>query len=255
MKRSSDASIPSFLCGAAGLLHIWIPNFLRWFGFISYFSILFLNHKPFSNSSISNSPKSSVKAVTRVNIGKFIYYTYSGSNGGIVTSSKVNAIVQKFAPKQWVSAGFSISVVNALQITLSWFLCTLLIIRWLPVLMLDTTLFKIYLGMRSTSKVFVMRFFRWSYMTTLRSSVSFLFEEVLPLFVADTCYLLPLVSKQFTPPSNPDSFRISFWTPLMIWEINRFSLSFSTLIGLVVRLFLFSRNFVLTWFSVILLLL
>ena len=50
-------------------------------------------------------------------------------------------------------------------------------------------------------------------MTTIRSSVSFVFEELLPLFAADTCALLPLVGKRFTPPSNPDSFWISFLNP------------------------------------------
>ena len=43
-------------------------------------------------------------------------------------------------------------------------------------------------------------------MTTLRSYVSFIFEEVLPLFAADTCALISLVGKLFTPPANPDSF-------------------------------------------------
>ena len=41
-------------------------------------------------------------------------------------------------------------------------------------------------------------------------SVLFLFEEVLPLFAADTCALIPLVGKRFTTPDNPDSFRIVF---------------------------------------------
>ena len=41
VNRSSDASIPIFLCGLAGSSHIWIPKFRHWFGlsviFPSYF--------------------------------------------------------------------------------------------------------------------------------------------------------------------------------------------------------------------------
>ena len=47
-------------------------------------------------------------------------------------------------------------------------------------------------------------------MTTLLSYVSFIFEEVMPLFAADTCALLPLAGKRVTPPANPYSFRLVF---------------------------------------------
>ena len=138
------------------------PKLWYWFGFISIFSILFPNHKPCPNSSIATSTESSFKAVTPVHIGTFVCFAYSGWNGDTVHSSKVNDIGQELAPKQWVSAWFSISVANALQITLSWFVCTLIIIWHSPVLMLNTTLFKFSLGTRSASQVFVTRFPRWS---------------------------------------------------------------------------------------------
>ena len=176
MNRSSDDSIPIFLCGSVGLSHIWFPNFRHWFGFISDFSILFPNHKPCPNSSINTSPESGVKAVTPVHIGTFICSAYSGRNGDTVHSSKVNYNGQKLDPEQWVSAWLSISVADALQITLSWLLCILLIIRRSPVLMLNTALFTFSSGTRSASQVFVTRFPRLSYITTLRSFVSFLFE-------------------------------------------------------------------------------
>ena len=73
-------------------------------------------------------------------------------------SSNLNDIGQKLSPKQWLSALLSISVAGALQITLSWFLCTFLIIRRSPVLMLNTALFKFSSGTRSASQVFVTRF-------------------------------------------------------------------------------------------------
>ena len=111
---------------------------------------------------------------------------------------------------------------DALQITLSWFLCTLLIICWLPVLMLNIDLFTFSSRKRSSSQVFVTRLPRWSYMATLYSSISFLFEEVMPLFEADTCALLPLVGKRVSPPANPYSFWLACWTPVMIWEIKMF---------------------------------
>ena len=41
MNRFSDDSIPSFLCGLVWSLHIWIPNFRHWFGFISDFPSYF----------------------------------------------------------------------------------------------------------------------------------------------------------------------------------------------------------------------
>ena len=130
MNSSSDASIPSFLRGLFGSSYIWIPNFRHWFGFISDFSIPFPNHNPCPNSSITTSNESSVKEVTHVHLGIFICFAYSGSNGDTVHSSEVNEIGQKLAPKQWVSSWLSISLANALQITLSWFLFTLIIIRW-----------------------------------------------------------------------------------------------------------------------------
>ena len=75
-------------------------------------------------------------------------------------------------------------------------------------------------------------------MTTLRSSVSFMFEEVLPLFSADTCSLIPLVGKLVTPPVIPYLFWIAFWTLGMIWENNWLSLSFSALTEMVAYLFI-----------------
>ena len=103
-KRSSDTSISSFLCGPFGSSHICIPNFWNWFGFISDFSILLLNHKPLPNFSIITSPESSVNAVTPVHIGIFNCSVYYWRNGDTVHSSKVNDIGQKSNPKQWVSA-------------------------------------------------------------------------------------------------------------------------------------------------------
>ena len=161
MNSSSDDSIISFLCGSVGSLHFWIPNCWHWLGFISEFSILFPNQKPSPNSSIPASIESNVKAVTPVYIGTLIYSAYYGSTGDILHSSEVNDIVLKLDPKQWVSALLSISVANSLQITLSWYLFTLLIIRRSPVLMLNTSLFKFSSGTRSASQVFVTKFLMW----------------------------------------------------------------------------------------------
>ena len=160
--RSSDASIPSFLCGSVGSSHIWIPNFWHWFGFISDFYILFTNHKPCKNSSITTSPEPSVKSVTTVHIGKLICSAYSRRNGDTMHFSEVNNIGKNLAPKKWLSVWFFISVANFLQITLSWFLCTLLNIWRSDVLMLNTTLFTFSSGTRSDSQVIVTRFHWWS---------------------------------------------------------------------------------------------
>ena len=127
INRSSDTSTPNFMGGSVGSIHICIPKFWHWFEFISDFSILFPNHKPCPNSSISTSAESSVNGLTTVQIVVLTCSLYSGSNGDTFPSSEVNDICQKFAPKQWIPALLSISVVDALQITLSWFLCTLLI--------------------------------------------------------------------------------------------------------------------------------
>ena len=149
--RYYDTSITRFLCGLVGSSHIWIPNFQHWFGFISDFSVLFPNHKPCTKSSITTPTESSVKKVTPVHISTLICYAYSKRNGDKVKPSKVNDIGRKLAPKQWVSEWFSISGADALQITLSWFLCTLLIIRRSPVLMLHTALFLFSSGIMSAS--------------------------------------------------------------------------------------------------------
>ena len=73
MKRYSDTSIPNFLCLSVDSLHICIPKFLHWFGFISDFSILFPNHKPLPKPSINTSPEFSVNSVTSVQIGIFTF--------------------------------------------------------------------------------------------------------------------------------------------------------------------------------------
>ena len=155
-------SITSFLCGSVGSSHIWIPNFRHWFGFISDFSIIFPNHKPFPKSSITTSPESSVKKATPVYIGKFICSAYYGRNGDTLHSSDVNDIGRKLTPKQWVSTWLSISLANALQISLSWFLCTLLIIWRSPILMLNTDHFTFTSGKSSAGQVFVTSIPRWS---------------------------------------------------------------------------------------------
>ena len=139
--------------------------------FYQWFTILFPNHRPCPKSSITTSPESSINTVTPVNIGTLICSLYSGRNGDTVHSSKVNDIGQKLSPKQWVSARLSISVAGALQITLYWFLCTLIIIRQSTVLIVNTTLLTFSSDTEYASKVFVTRFSRWLYMTTLRSSV------------------------------------------------------------------------------------
>ena len=99
INRSSDSSILSFIYGSVGSLHIWIPNFWPWFGVISNFSILFPNHRPCLNSSITASPESSVNVVTPVHIGTFICSVYSVRNVNTVHSSEVNDIVRKLSPK------------------------------------------------------------------------------------------------------------------------------------------------------------
>ena len=159
--RSYDASIPSFLCRLVGSLHIWIPNFWHWFGFISDFSILFTNHKPCTNSSITTSPESSAKAVKPLHICTFICSDYSGSNRYIVQSSDVNDIGQNCVPKQRESVWLSISVDDAIQITLSLFWCTLWIIGQSLVLILNTVMFSFLSGKRSVSQDIVTRLPRW----------------------------------------------------------------------------------------------
>ena len=69
INRSHDASIPNFLCGSVGSLHICILIFCHWFGFISYSFILFPDHKPCPNSSIITSPELCVNTLTPVHIG------------------------------------------------------------------------------------------------------------------------------------------------------------------------------------------
>ena len=162
MNRYSDASIPRFLCGLVKSSHIWTSKLSALVWVYQWFFILFPNYKPCTNFSITTSPESSVNTVTPVHIGTLICSSYYGRNGDTVRSSKVNDIGQKLDPKQWVSSWLSISVADALQITLSWFLCTLSIIWGSPQLMLNTTLFKFYSGTRSYSKVFVTRFSRRS---------------------------------------------------------------------------------------------
>ena len=67
-KRSSEYSIPNYLCGSVGSSHICIPNFWHWFEFTGKFSILFPNHKSYPNSSMPTSTESSVNTVTQVHI-------------------------------------------------------------------------------------------------------------------------------------------------------------------------------------------
>ena len=98
--RSSDASIPSFLCGLVGSSHTWIPHFQYCFGFISDFSIIFTDHKPYPNSGITTSPESSVNTVTPLRIISLICSTYSGRNGDTVNSFKVNDIDPNLAFKK-----------------------------------------------------------------------------------------------------------------------------------------------------------
>ena len=119
IKRSSDASMPKFLCESVDSSHICIPNSWHWYGFFIDFSILFPNHKPYPNYIITTSPISRVNILTPVYIGIFTCSKYSGNNGDTVQSSEVNYIVVKFPPKQWASAWFSISFADALQIALS----------------------------------------------------------------------------------------------------------------------------------------
>ena len=158
MKSYYDVSIPRFLCGSIGSLHILTPKFWHWFWFYQWFFILFTNHKPCPNYIITTYSESSINTVTHVNLGPLICSAYSGRNWYTVHSSKDNDIGLNLAPKQWVLSWFSISVVNDLQINLSWFLYTLLITQRSPVLMLNTALFKYFSGKRSDSQYFVTRF-------------------------------------------------------------------------------------------------
>ena len=147
-------------------LHVWVIRFIAYLdpklsalvGFISYFSILFPNNKPWPNSSITTSPESSVKVLTPVQIGIFTCSIYYGSNGDTLHSSKVNDIGQKFSPKQWLSELLSISVADSLQITLSFFLFTLLINRRSLVLMFNTVIFTFSSGTICASYDIVTRF-------------------------------------------------------------------------------------------------
>ena len=131
-------------------LSVWVswviaylyPKFLSMIRVYQIFSVLFPNHKPFPKLSINTSPESSLIAVTLLKIVILNCYVYYGRNGYTVHSSKVNDIGRKFDQKQWVSEWFSISVTYSLQITLFWFLCTLLIIQWLLVLILNADLFQ-----------------------------------------------------------------------------------------------------------------
>ena len=132
-----------------------------------------------------------------MHIDILICSAYYGRNGDTFNSSEVNIIGHNLATKQWVSELFYISVANAIQITLSWFLCSLLIIWRFSVLVLTIPLFTFYSGKGSASQYFLTMFPRWSYTTTLPPSVSFLFEEVLLLFTADTCDLIPLVNLSY----------------------------------------------------------
>ena len=56
----------------------------------------------------------------------------------------------------------------------------------------------------------------------------------------------------YHPFDNKDSWRIYFWTPVMIWDIFGILLSFLALTELVVHLFLFARKLVHNGSSVIL---
>ena len=73
-------------------------------------------------------------------------------------SSNVNDTGKIVVPKKWVSKWFSISLTDALQITLSWFLCNLLIIQWSLVLMLKTVLVPFQSGKGYVSQDLVMSY-------------------------------------------------------------------------------------------------
>ena len=150
-------------------LHMWIGRVITYLNsklsalvwVYQWFYILFPNHKPFPKSSITIITESSVKEVTPVHIGTFICSAYYGRDGDKVHSSKVNDNGRKLAPKQWVSAWLSISVANDLQISLSLFLCTLLMIWWPLVLMLNKSLFTYLPGSMYGSQYLVISFLRW----------------------------------------------------------------------------------------------
>ena len=146
MNRFPYVSIPSLFLWIVQVIVYLNAKLSTLFLIYQWFFILFPNHKPCTNSSITIYPESSVKAVTPVHIFTFICYAYSGRNGDTMHSSKVNDIGQKLDSKQWVSVLLYFSVAYVLQITLSWFLCTLLIVRRSPVLLLNITLFKMSSG-------------------------------------------------------------------------------------------------------------
>ena len=161
VKRYYDASIPNFFFGSVSSLHICIPHFWHWFGFISSFSLISQNHKPCPNSSIITSPGFSGNEVTPVQIGILTWSVYYEMNGDTLRSSKMSDIDQKFYPKQWVSSWFSIPVADALQITFSWFLCNLLITPRSLVLILNSVIFSFSSGTSSASQDFETHFPRW----------------------------------------------------------------------------------------------
>ena len=119
-----------------------------------------------------------------------------------------------------------------------------LVLRRSLLLMLNTVLFIFASWTSSANQDPEIRFLRWLQVTTLISYGSFLISEVLILVASDTCDPLPLVGKRITPPAKPDSWRLAFWYPVMIWEIIQLSLSFLVLTELVVNHFLFARNLV-----------
>ena len=138
------------------------PNMLALVWVYQWFFILFPNHKPCPKPCITTSPESSVNTVTPVHKGTFAFYVYYGRNGYTFQYSEVNDIGWKLALKQWVSSWLSILVADAPQINLSWFVCTFLIIRRPPVLMLNTALFTFPSRTRFSSQYFVTRFPRGS---------------------------------------------------------------------------------------------
>ena len=119
IKRSVYASITSFLCGSAGSSPIFIPKCCHGFGLTSDFSMQLPNHRPCQKSRIMNSPESSGKIVTSLQICMFTCSKYSRRKRYTVHSSNVNDIGRMFLPKQLVSTWLYISVAGYLQITLS----------------------------------------------------------------------------------------------------------------------------------------
>ena len=162
IKISPDALIANFLCGSVGSSHIFIPKFRHWIRLISDFCIRFPDHKPYQNSNITTFAESIFNAVTPVQVGVFTCSVYYVRKRDTVQSSEVNDIGKKFVPKQWVSVWFSISVADAIQITLSLFLFTLWIIGRSLVLVLNTVIFKFISGKRSGSQDIVTQLPRWS---------------------------------------------------------------------------------------------